>query len=71
MDTTNDAQSIGANIRKLRRDRDMTQATLADLMGTTVAMISNYERGQHMPSASVVKRLSEHLKCFTDQILAY
>ena len=41
---------IGASIARLRKDREMTQAQLAEMIDTTVETISRLERGVSVPS---------------------
>ena len=37
--------TIGENIRKLRREKDMTQERLAELLGVTYQSVSRWENG--------------------------
>ena len=37
--------TIGQNIKKLRRERDMTQEQLAEYMNVTVSAVSQWESG--------------------------
>ena len=36
---------IGENIRRLRRERELTQETLAEFLGVTFQSVSKWERG--------------------------
>lgn len=36
---------IGENIKKFRRERELTQETLADFLGVTFQSVSKWERG--------------------------
>jgi len=45
-----------------RAELGLTQAGLADRMGTTASVISRIESGQHPPSARTIKRLAEALE---------
>jgi len=45
---------FGVNLKKLRRERSLSQDELAALLGTTKQVISRYENGQRVPRLSVV-----------------
>lgn len=36
---------LGENIKRLRREKELTQETLAEFLGVTFQSISNWERG--------------------------
>lgn len=40
----------GARLRRFRRDRGLTQAQIGDLVGVSDHMISDWERGECLPS---------------------
>ena len=40
-----DAVEIGRRISRLRKEKDMTQPALADVMGVSFQAVSNWERG--------------------------
>ena len=44
-----DAVEIGRRISRLRKEKDMTQPALADVMGVSFQAVSNWERGASMP----------------------
>ena len=54
-------QSIGRNIRKLRRSLDMSQAELAESIGCTRQTITNWERGATTPSQYGIARIAKSL----------
>ena len=37
---------LGENIKRLRREKDITQETLAEFLGVTFQSISKWERGK-------------------------
>ena len=45
---------FGVNLKRLRRERSLSQDELAALLGTTKQVISRYENGQRVPRLSVV-----------------
>lgn len=63
--------SIGLRIAMIRRQRVMTQAALADLVGTTRAVISYLERGKaHRISTEVLARIARALHCSVAELHA-
>ncbi|WP_421590756.1 helix-turn-helix domain-containing protein [Shinella sp. M27] len=55
------AKEIGANVKELRRVKNMTQADLADAIGRTTDAISQIERGVNVPSLETLLSLSRGL----------
>jgi len=53
--------NLGANIRRLRLEKNLTLEALADLSGVSRAMISKIERGSSMPTATVLGKLATGL----------
>lgn len=47
------SETPGQRIKRLREERRWSQRTLADLLGVTSKTISNWERDQHIPRASL------------------
>jgi len=54
-------QEVGAQIRIWRRDRKLTQATLAERAGLSRDMIGFIERGRAAPSLAALERISRAL----------
>ncbi len=61
--------SIGTTIKKLRRERDMTQEQLADLLGITANAISQWECDRTAPDISQLPMLSSIFRVSADEIL--
>lgn len=57
-----DKTTIGGRIKAARLDLGMTQEDLADLMGSTGAVICCYEKNKVDLSLSVIRELSNHLQ---------
>ena len=53
---------VGNRLREAREARQMTAATLAELIGVTPAGISVYERGHNTPSPDVLNRIAKALR---------
>jgi len=56
-------------IRKLRRDKGITQRELAEMLGVDRTAISKWEQGIAFPRGKTLIRLAEILECSTDDIL--
>jgi transcriptional regulator with XRE-family HTH domain len=54
-------ETLGANLRLLRLEKNLTLEALAQLSGVSRAMISKIERGNSMPTAMVLGKLSKAL----------
>lgn len=61
--------SIGSTIKKLRRDNDMTQEQLADLLGLTSAAVSGWECDRNAPDISQIPLLSHIFGVSADTLL--
>ncbi len=64
-----DYRSIGANIRKYRKARKMTQETLAERAGLSVNYIGAIERGEKLPSLETFIEIVNRIGVTTDCIL--
>lgn len=50
--------SVALAVAKLRADKDMTQAQLADAVGTTQSVIARLESGRHAVSVAMLGRIA-------------
>ncbi len=55
------AESLGAKIKKIRGERNLSQQQLADMMFVTRKAVSNWEAGKRMPDINMLTRLSKAL----------
>ncbi|RRF98790.1 MAG: XRE family transcriptional regulator [Coriobacteriaceae bacterium] len=60
--------SIGARIRKFRKEADMTQRELADEVGLTGSAIRNYEHDIRVPSDELIEKIAAALDVSPDSI---
>ena len=60
---------IGENIKRLRRQKGITQETLAERMHISTAAVSKWERGETFPDISMVIPLASYFGVSTDEIL--
>lgn len=56
-------------IKEIRSARGITQAELAERIGTTVATISRYESGQREPTLTIAAKLAAALDCSVDDLV--
>jgi transcriptional regulator with XRE-family HTH domain len=56
-------------LRKIRKEKEMTQKTLADTIGVGTTAISNYEKGIREPNIGTLKKLATVLECTVDELL--
>ena len=53
---------FGRRLRQLRKQRDMTQERLAEMVDVSVEFVSNMERGINAPSFETLEQLAEALQ---------
>ena len=61
--------TIGSNIKKLRRERDITQEQLAEILGLTPSAISQWETDRVMPDITYLPKLAHLFNVSADEIL--
>ena len=61
--------NIGENLRKLRREKDLTQEQLAELLGVTFQSVSRWETDATMPDVTSLIGLARVFDCSTDDLL--
>ena len=64
-----DQTRTGALIRALRQNKHLTQRQLADAIGVSDKAVSKWERGEAIPDAMVLKRMSELFGVTVDYLL--
>ena len=60
---------IGENIKRLRKQKGITQETLAEHMHVSIAAVSKWERNETLPDISMVIPLASYFGVSTDEIL--
>lgn len=60
---------FGERLRELRKQKNLTQKQLADLIGTKNSIISFYEVGDRLPSPEVIIKLASVLHVSADYLL--
>ena len=61
--------SVGAEIKRRRKDKGITQEELARLVCVTQGAIMQYERGYKLPSLSMLYRIADAFGTTPAQIL--
>ena len=64
-----DYKSIGMRIKKLRLEKKMTQAQLAEIIGVGTTHISHIETGKTIPSLETLVGIINALECSADELL--
>jgi transcriptional regulator with XRE-family HTH domain len=64
-----DSELPRERLARLRRERGWTQIELAERVGITQRLVSDYERGRLRLNADVVVRLANALETSTDELL--
>lgn len=62
--------SVGANIRRIREEKNISQAWLADKAGISQPMLCQIERGTKNPSLQVGAEIAAALNCTMEVLLA-
>ena len=64
-------KQVGVSIAKARKDRELTQAQLAEMIDTTVETVSRIERGVSIPSLKTLERISKALNIHIKDLLDF
>jgi len=60
---------IGENIKRLRKEKDMTQETLADFLGVSFQSVSKWERGEALPDITLVPSIANYFGVTIDELM--
>ena len=60
---------FGKHLRELRKQKNLTQKQLADLVGIQNSVISFYELGDRMPSPEIIAKLASTLHVSADYLM--
>ena len=61
---------FGRNVAQLRRERALTQETLAEAVGLSVRYIQSLEAGEYFPALPTLVRLRQSLSASWDSLFA-
>ena len=62
--------NIGANIKRLRNQKNITQEQLSVAMNVTCAAVSKWERGETLPDTAILLDLAQVLRTTVDHLLS-
>jgi len=60
---------IGENIKKLRKERELTQEVLANFLGVSYQSVSKWERGDSYPDITLLPEIAGFFKVSVDELL--
>ncbi len=60
---------FGENLKKLRKEKEMTQETLADFLGVSFQAVSKWERGETYPDITTLPIISRFFNVSIDDLL--
>lgn len=63
------SNTIGENIRRLRRLHEITQETLAEALNVTIPAVSKWERGECLPDVTMIVPIAAYFGVTTDELL--
>ncbi|WP_195938926.1 helix-turn-helix domain-containing protein [Romboutsia sp. 1001713B170131_170501_G6] len=66
-----DKIKIGETIKLLRRDKDITQEQLANIVGVSIPAVSKWENGTSYPDITVLPILANYFEVTIDELLNY
>lgn len=62
-------ESFGTNLKKFRKDRQMSQGALAKLLDVRQTTISNYENDLRFPNAEILNKIATSLNVSLDDLI--
>ncbi len=63
--------TIGANIKRLRTAKNITQEQLSEVMNVTCAAVSKWERGETYPDITLLQPLAFYFEVSLDDLMGY
>lgn len=60
---------FGENLKRLRREKELTQEKLADVLGVSFQAVSKWERGETYPDITMLPEIAAFFEVSTDEIL--
>ena len=63
--------NIGKNIRRLRREKNMTQEELAENLNVSVSAVSQWETAANLPDVMLSPALASFFGVLTDELFDF
>ena len=63
--------TLSQNIRKLRKERKMTQEQLAEVLGVTVGAVYKWESGLSVPELTLIVKMADFFDVSVDMLLGH
>lgn len=63
--------TLSQNIRKFRKERQLTQEQLAEIMGVTLGAVYKWESGQSIPELKLIVKMADFFGTSTDVLIGY
>lgn len=67
--TVGEYMNIGTNIKKIRKEKSWNAERLAKLVGISPQAIYQYERGERIPNAIFIYKISEALNVTVQELM--
>jgi len=64
-------KQIGLILKELRAEKDVTLQDVANAIGSTKSMISKYERGEHEPGLSKLRKFASFYNVSLDYLFGF
>lgn len=64
-----DRMKMGNFLSELRKEKDLSQADLAEIIGVTFQAVSKWERGEAIPDISILEKLASFYEVSIDEII--
>lgn len=61
--------SFAENLKQLRKEKGISQASLAKTIGISQSAVGYWERGQKIPSSEMAKKLANYFNVTVDELL--
>jgi len=62
-------ETIAERLGRIRREKGITQVEMAELLGISQPIVSDYERGELRLHGELIVKLAEILDCSADELL--
>lgn len=69
--STNTLQQIATNLRKVRSQKGLTQAAVAQRAGTNTNYYAKLERGEAVPSLKMLEKVTKALGAHSSDVLPF